>query len=144
MLYTSAVEPGHLSADGDGIAATAHLFQERVRARHAVRLTVVDGRMFAASVTSTSAEPLLDWRAEQDRLEYEQVTVPGDVASGVRALTAALRLRFAALDFLVRPDGSWDCVDVNPNGQWAWIQEATGMPISGALADALTGAGEEA
>lgn len=29
-------------------------------------------------------------------------------------------------------------LEINPNGQWAWLQDATGLPISAAIADALT------
>ena len=31
-------------------------------------------------------------------------------------------------------------LELNPNGQWAWIQEKTGLPIAVAIADALQGA----
>lgn len=68
MLYASAVEPRHLAGDGDGIAATMHPFQERIGARYAVRLTIVDEHMFAASIRSSSAKTALDWRTEQDKL----------------------------------------------------------------------------
>jgi hypothetical protein len=27
---------------------------------------------------------------------------------------------------------------VNPNGQWAWIEDKTGLPIAASIADALT------
>ncbi len=47
--------------------------------------------------------------------------------------------RFAALDFIVDPDDQWWFLECNPNGQWAWIEEETGLPISSALADALEG-----
>jgi glutathione synthase/RimK-type ligase-like ATP-grasp enzyme len=29
-------------------------------------------------------------------------------------------------------------LEVNPNGRWAWIEDATGLPIAAAIADALT------
>ena len=48
-----------------------------------------------------------------------------------------LGLRFGAFDFLVCPDG-WVFLEVNPNGQWAWIETATGLPIASTIADALT------
>ncbi len=48
-----------------------------------------------------------------------------------------LGLRFGALDFLVTPDGEWYFLEINPNGQWAWIEQETGLPISDAIADAL-------
>src|SRR6266851_4864116 len=51
-------------------------------------------------------------------------------AGQVTALTGAL-------DFLVTPEGKWVFLEINPNGQWAWIEEETGLPIAAAIADAL-------
>jgi ATP-grasp ribosomal peptide maturase len=136
MLYTSAVEPAHLAGDGAGIAATMHLFQERVPTECAVRLTVIDGRMFAVSIRSALGPPPLDWRAEQDKLAYGAIDVPPNVELGVQALMSALRLRFGALDFLVTPSGDWVFLEVNPNGQWAFLPDADA--IAAAIADSLT------
>lgn len=47
-------------------------------------------------------------------------------------------LRFGALDFLLTPEVAWVFLEVNPNGQWAFIEQATGLPIAAAIADALT------
>lgn len=138
MLYTSAVDPVHLAGDGagDGVAATMHLFQERVPTEHAVRLTVVDDQMFAASIRGATGPLPLDWRAGQDKLAYGTADVPPDVERGVRALMSALSLRFGALDFLVTPAGDWVFLEVNPNGQWAFLPGAGA--IAAAIADSLT------
>jgi len=48
-----------------------------------------------------------------------------------------LRLRFAAIDFIITPADEWVFIgDVNPNGQWAWISELTPR-IACVIADAL-------
>jgi glutathione synthase/RimK-type ligase-like ATP-grasp enzyme len=138
MLYTSQVEPQHLAEDGEAIAVTMHLFQERLTCNHAIRLTVVDEQMFAAAIRAHSPASELDWRAGQEHLSYELIEVPAAVASGVTELMTALGLRFGAFDFLLTPDDGWVFLEVNPNGQWAFIEQATGLPIAAAIADALT------
>ncbi|OJF13459.1 hypothetical protein [Couchioplanes caeruleus] len=80
----------------------------------------------------------LDWRTDYDSLSYSVVTVPDPVREAVRRLLARLRLRFGALDFIVTPHDEWIFLEINPNGQWAWLQDATGLPIAAAIADALT------
>lgn len=137
MLYASVVTDDHL-ADGDGVATTAHMFQERIEQQYAVRLTVVDGRMFAVAIHAHSDAAALDWRSDYDALTYEVVDVPPEVQRGVTELMSALRLRFGALEFLVAPDHRWVFLEINPNGQWAWIEQKTGLPIASAIADALT------
>jgi len=64
--------------------------------------------------------------------------VPEPVRHGVRELLRGLGLRFAATDFVVTPAGEWYFLDLNPNGQWAWIEQETGLPICAAIADALS------
>lgn len=137
MLYASIVTNDQL-VHGDGVGSTAHMFQELIEHEYAVRLTVVDGRMFPAAIHAHSAAAALDWRSDYDAPTYEVVEVPPDVECGVKELMLSLRLRFGAFDFLVTPEGRWVFLEVNPNGQWAWIEQMTGMPIASALADALT------
>ena len=72
-----------------------------------------------------------------DQCTYQRVETPVEVAGPVRRLLAALRLRFAAIDFAVDADGRWWFLEVNSNGQWLWIEQATGMPIAAAIAAAL-------
>jgi glutathione synthase/RimK-type ligase-like ATP-grasp enzyme len=46
-------------------------------------------------------------------------------------------LRFGAIDMIVTPEGRYVFLEINPNGQWRWIEDASGLPISDALCDAL-------
>ena len=122
----------------DSVAFTAHLFQEWIDKAYEVRLTVVDDGMFVTRLDAGTAAGAVDWRADYDELTYTPLPgVPDAVRAGVIALMRRLRLRFGALDFAVTPDDDWVFLEVNPNGQWAWIEDATGQPIAGAIADAL-------
>ncbi|MBE1496312.1 glutathione synthase/RimK-type ligase-like ATP-grasp enzyme [Amycolatopsis lexingtonensis] len=120
------------------VALTAHQFQQRVPKVRDVRATVVGGRVFAASILSPDAGPI-DWRTNYSALRYEPVSLPSSVEAALLALLDRLGLVFAAADFVVAADGQHHFVDLNPSGQWGWIQEATGLPIAAALAAHLTG-----
>jgi ATP-grasp ribosomal peptide maturase len=118
------------------IAHTAHLFQEWIEHDYAVRVAAVDGRFFATAIHATSEAAHVDWRSDYAALTYEPTEVPGDVGDKARELMARLGLRFGAFDFLVRHDGTYVYLEVNPNGQWAWVDGAPA--IASAIADALT------
>jgi len=136
FVHTTAVTSEQVA--DEGVRSTAHLFQERVDKACEVRLTVVDDRLLAARLTARSAGAQVDWRAAPDAVDYGTVEVPPEVAAGVVRMLAALELRFAAMDFAVDRDGRWLFLDLNPNGQWAWIEQETGLPICAAVCDALT------
>lgn len=48
-----------------------------------------------------------------------------------------LGLVYGALDFVVTPDGQWVFLEVNPGGQFGWLQLYTGLSMTDALADVL-------
>ncbi|MFD4974849.1 MvdC/MvdD family ATP grasp protein [Streptomyces sp. NPDC058424] len=125
--------------DLQGISTTAHLFQSWVDKDHEVRLTVVGEHMFAAAIHAGSDAAHEDWRSDYGALTYTITTVPEQVAEGMRRLMDRLQLRYGAADFIVGPQGRWTFLEVNPCGQWDWIQGETGLPIAQAIADDLQG-----
>ncbi|MFG1928568.1 ATP-grasp ribosomal peptide maturase [Cryptosporangium sp. NPDC048952] len=137
FVYTSPVDARELA--DESIRHTAHLFQEHLEKEYEVRLTVVDEQFFAAALTARSAAGQIDWRSDYDAIEYTVTTVPEFVRTGLLRMMRMLSLRFAAADFAVTPAGEWYFLDLNPNGQWAWIEHETGLPICAAIAGALTG-----
>lgn len=135
FIYTTVVTAADV--DDEAVRLTAHQFQEWIDKDHEVRLTVVDDRFFAARLTARSADARVDWRSDYASIDYAVTEVPDRVRTGVSRMLAGLRLRFASMDFAVRPDGSWVFLDLNPNGQWGWIEHETGLPICAAIATAL-------
>ncbi|MFE6024290.1 ATP-grasp ribosomal peptide maturase [Streptomyces niveus] len=134
-LWTSKVGLAEIT---DAVRLTAHQFQEWIPKAYEVRLTVVAGRMFAAKIHTSSEAALIDIRTDYDSHTYELCEVPCGVASGVRRLLDTFRLRYAAMDFVVDQSGEWHLIDLNPNGQWAFVPELR-APITQALADLLEG-----
>lgn len=56
---------------------------------------------------------------------------------GVTALLRHADLLYGALDFIVTPNGEWIFLELNPNGQWAWITPTRHL-ITAAIAELLT------
>lgn len=135
LICTSRVTADEID---ETVSFTAHLFQQSVDKAYEVRLTVVDETVFAVRIDAGSAADGLDWRTGYESLSYSVVDVPDDVRDGVRRLLDRLGLRFGVLDFVVTPHREWVFLEIDPNGQWVWLQDATGLPIAAAIADALT------
>jgi glutathione synthase/RimK-type ligase-like ATP-grasp enzyme len=58
----------------------------------------------------------------------------------LRNLVDKLGLVYAAIDMRRTPDGRYVFLEVNPSGQWLFIENLTGQRMSAALAAALAGA----
>lgn len=116
VVFTTPITPDQW---GDpAIGRTAHMFQQRLDKEFEVRLTMVDGKAFPAAIHAHSDAARIDWRSDYDALTYSIPTVPQRVLTGARDLLRRLHLRYAALDFIVSPDGRWHFLEVNPNGQY--------------------------
>ncbi|QTI88638.1 MvdC/MvdD family ATP grasp protein [Streptomyces sp. AgN23] len=131
-MYTREVD---LDALG-GVELTAHLLQERVPKQYEVRLIVVDDICHSVKIKAHSEAARTDWRSDYDALEYEPIETPTDVINGVRGCMARLALTYAAMDFIVQPDGRWTFLEANPSGQWAWLNRPE-IPLAASIAHTL-------
>lgn len=132
VAYTSDVPPERYR--DPSIVATAHLFQAKLPKKGDVRVTVVGDTLFTTEITNPRE---LDWRRNHGATTYRPSELPEHVATGIHTLMRSLGLFFSALDFVLTEDGEYVFLEVNPNGQWGWIENQTGQPISRALATAL-------
>jgi ATP-grasp ribosomal peptide maturase len=135
MIYATPIAADECDAS---IELTAHLFQGRLAKLYEIRATYVDGQIFATRIDTTSDTAGQDWRSDQRNVQFRAIDLDGTTTAAVRVMMGQLNLRFAALDFVVTPDDPVPVfLEVNPNGQWAFVEDATGQPITGAIADAL-------
>ncbi|MDT0459458.1 ATP-grasp ribosomal peptide maturase [Streptomyces sp. DSM 41527] len=140
-VYASLVDPGDLPHTD--IATTAHMFQEWVPKAYEVRLTAVGGRIFAAEIHADSEAGHIDWRSDYDSHTYRVCDPPPEVATGVLRMLDRLGLPYGAFDFVVTPEGHWRFLEVNPSGQYGFIEQATGLPITAAICDYLGETGHD-
>ncbi|MCY7341279.1 MAG: ATP-grasp ribosomal peptide maturase [Pseudonocardia sp.] len=136
LAFTQLLDRDGL-ADLRGIEVTTHLVQRWVPKAYEVRLIVIGTEFTAAAIRSATPQGHLDWRADHDGAGYDLVPTPAAVRSGVAELMQIMDLRYAALDFVVTPGGEWVFLEINAGGQFGWIQERTGAPLIGQLADLL-------
>jgi glutathione synthase/RimK-type ligase-like ATP-grasp enzyme len=54
-------------------------------------------------------------------------------------LMSDMKLQFGAIDLALTQSGNYYFLEINPNGQWLWIEDKLGYPISQAVADWLVG-----
>lgn len=113
--------------------------QQRLNKKYDIRVTVVEETIFAVRIHSQSnPETLIDWRVGDNILKHEIIDLPVEVKNQCVTLVKKLNLKFGAIDFVETEDNEYVFLEINPNGQWAWIQTQTGMPISDKIAELLT------
>lgn len=130
-----------------GLRIAPAIFQKALDVDIEVRATVVDMQVFAASVRVQHAahvtahdqsvtKHIRDNRQRHttDTLQIESFALPKGIADMCVEHCKLLGLPFGALDLIRDTEGTWWFLENNPNGQWAFVEEATALPIGKAIA----------
>ena len=109
------------------------------------RITMVSGESFCCRIDAqhlSDDRGRIDWRAGYGAgLRHSVYGPPPGVLDFCRRYLGELGLEFGCFDFVVDPAGVHWFLECNPNGQWMWIEEETGLPIADAIARSLVRGG---
>ena len=121
------------------IPACPVICQEYVRKQFELRITIVGKEIFPCAIYSQEADAAhrVDWRGDPYAIRHEAFALPSDIEEKCLALMDALGLQFGCIDMIVTPDNEYVFLEINPWGQWLWVQQLTSMPITEALVDLL-------
>ncbi len=136
FLPARIVTTEDIGSEAGSVRKAVHYFQQPIEKAYDIRLTVVGERLFPCKITK--ANRTLDWRAvPEEELTFAPAAISNPLSTKVLKLMRELGLEYAALDFAVDTAGTWWFLEANPSGQFGFVQAATKMVISRALADHL-------
>jgi MvdD family ATP-grasp ribosomal peptide maturase len=141
VVFTNAVKPEHL-ADLSGLRLCPATFQELVPKTLEIRATVVGQRVMSAAVDSqVSTRATHDWRRDGVRMlaDWQPYQLPYDVEQKLLHLMDYFSLNYGAIDIILTPNGKHVFLELNPCGEFFWLERSPGLPISVAIADLLLG-----
>jgi len=137
-LLGTSLEAGRVtldSLDDDAeITVSATVYQEEVPGTDHLRVMVFGDRVHTARIRSGE----LDWRLAND-MEVEPVVIDQRLGDQLREVTDRLALRMGVFDVKLRPDGEPVFLEVNPQGQFLFVEGMSDMPLGEAFADFVVG-----
>ena len=135
---TIAVRPRDL-VDVDSVRWAPIMAQPVVDKRVELRVTVVGGEVFSAAIDSQETHHTrVDFRRyDEAHTRITPYPLPAAERDLCVALTRALGLCYSTIDLILTPEGRTVFLEINPNGQYLWIEYAAGLPISRAIATLL-------
>lgn len=114
------------------------LFQRFIPKTFDWRVTVMGQRIYSVRLDSQrTAGAEIDWRQAKEPVPMKHLDLPRTVENSILELLKILRLKFAAIDLVEDGSGQLSFLEVNANGQWGWIEQETGIPISDGLAQLM-------
>ena len=131
------VSPAGL-ADLQGIDGVCPVMLQREVAKHAdYRVTVIGAEVFAVRMTAPEGAPIDIRAVPPGDCTSELAKLPPPVEAACIRFVRDAGLRFGAIDLVQDRSGSFWFLECNPNGQWGWLEVATGAPMTSALVDLL-------
>jgi MvdD family ATP-grasp ribosomal peptide maturase len=141
VVFTTSLKSEDLE-DLDGLEYCPMTFQERVPKKLELRATVVGDRVFSASIDpSILARSEHDWRREGEELieHWQPYDLPAEASERLLGMMDFFDLNYGAFDLIVTPDGHYVFLEVNPIGEYFWLDRHPDLSISPAIADVLLG-----
>jgi hypothetical protein len=123
-LLTTVVG-GEIRDHLDRVRHTMCVFQEYIDKAYEVRLTVIGNTYFPVTIQSQDVDNTkVDWRGENHLPYGDFRPLPDEIVK-------------ATIDFIVTPSGEYVFLEVNPGGQFMWMQHDLNLPFSDHVADLL-------
>ncbi len=119
----------------EDLAYAPAIFQQRINKVQELRVTVIGEEVFACEI-QTKPETLehIDWRIESiDDLPHKIVEIPQEISARLKKMLSIMKLNFGAFDLIKDETGTYYFLEVNPNGQYFWIELITGAPLTEAM-----------
>ncbi|MBN3873630.1 MvdD family ATP-grasp ribosomal peptide maturase [Nostoc sp. JL33] len=139
VVFTNPISSEDLD-NLDGLRFCPMTFQEKIPKALELRTIIVGRRVLTAAVDSQALDQArYDWRKQGIALldAWELYTLPQDVEEKLLKLMAEFGLNYGAIDIILTPDGRHIFLEVNPVGEFFWLERCPGLPISQAIAQVL-------
>ena len=138
ILYSSIMTKDEVKQKSQNIEQAPCIFQEYIDKDFELRITIVGKKVFPIKIQSQQNHATkFDWRKDQINVDYEIFDLPDKIEQKLLHLHQKFEVFFGAYDFIVDPQGEYYFLEVNPAGQWLWMEEALNLNISECIAEAL-------
>lgn len=138
IIFTNSLSAQDI-AKVDSTVSLPSIYQAKIHKKYDIRVTVIGDKVYATEIHSQQYnDSIVDWRrGENPKLIHKKHILPADIEGMCMTLTKSLGLQFSAIDLVLSRDDVYYFLEINPNGQWAWIEERTGYKLTEALVDLL-------
>jgi len=119
------------------IGITPVILQEFINEKIDYRITVIGKKIYAARIETTNGDRVpVDWRTCKSGLKFIPCELPENIKEKCITFVSECGLIFGTID-LVHAGDDFYFLEINPNGEWGWLQKSAGLPIAESITDYL-------
>lgn len=124
LIYTNEVTVEQINNNKELLSLCPTLFQEKIDKTCDVRVNVIDREIVAVAIYSSQNNLLQSTDIRRNNMldvKYEVISLPSSIKTKLLKICEFYKLRFAAIDMAIDKNNRWFFFEINPNGQWAWL-----------------------
>jgi glutathione synthase/RimK-type ligase-like ATP-grasp enzyme len=125
----------------DAVRYAPVIFQEYIEGVD-LRVMVIGDQVFAAEIDARDTSYPFDMRMVVGEAIVKPVQLPSDVEAALLAVHRKLGIVYGASDLRRTAAGEHYFLEVNPAGQWLFVEDRTGLQITAAMAGHLAKASD--
>ncbi len=136
VVFTNFIET--FPTETNKLTASPTYFQSHILKKGDIRVIAVGNKIFATFIESQDhINTKTDWRKGEIKLVHRKINLPSEIERKCNLLLRSLKLRYGAIDFILNQNDEYVFLEINPNGQWAWIEKQTDYKITDAIVNLL-------
>lgn len=114
-------------------------FQEYIDKEYELRITALKDKIIPIAIYSQKSEiSKIDFRRyDFKNVTYEKVNLPNNVEKFCFDILNYYNLSFAEIDMILNKEGDYYFLEINPKGQWLWLEEQSGYNLTKDVAENL-------
>jgi len=133
FVYTNIIKGEDLD---DQLYSSPFFVQQALTPKTDIRVTVIGDRVIPIRILGEGGIDE-DWRKYEQKIRYELFELPDDIGEACLRFARKFNLQFAAID-LIWYQEAYYFIEVNPTGEWAWLQKNTDIPFDEYIVATLT------
>ena len=139
FLYSERFSHEELVSSTDAIRACPIFAQRYVEKRYEYRVMVVGNKVLACRIDSqASSMTKTDWRHyDFKNVAHIRAELPITIQKRLINFMEKIELNYGAIDLIETPAGDYVFLEINPCGQWGWIEHYANLSIPQAVADMI-------
>lgn len=137
-IFTNPIGNINYLLNDESIELSPFIVQNRIDKIADIRVNVFGDAIFAFKLIAKNNNGVLDWRKlEPDQIDYKLMEPSSEIIKKIKTMVQKLSLNFCVFDFALTRSDNWVFLEINPNGQWAWLEQMTKVTMSDFLIDLL-------
>lgn len=132
-IYTSVIESTFFEKyRKENIFDTPVFLQERIQNKFDIRVTIIGNNIFSVAINKLDKNEV-DWRKPEIEKEYRVIQLPKSLENKLLKYHKHLNLVYSAIDLIQTDNNEFVFLEINPVGEWVWLEKELGLNISNCL-----------